>query len=278
MSIIEDLRIMLESPIATITFIGVIIGIIVGLPMFGKSIREIINAIKSFFSRYKWIILIFLVSGAILSVAMWAFTTRIPPIEKQVVQSQSEEEQIEPSAEEMISKGLQYFSEENYNEAINWLTQALEQGCDRAQSYLETSKLNLGLSYNSMQDYEQAIYWFRQIAEQDNTLAQHFLGFFYFLGRGVSQDFEQAVYWFRQVAEQGDASAQYFLGLSYLEGLGVEQNYEYAIKWFRKAAEQGFTDAQNALANSYFFGLGVEPNLEYAEFWFGQATEERISE
>ena len=104
-----------------------------------------------------------------------------------------------------------------------------------------------GIEFFNQENYAEAVKWYRKAADQGYAAAQYDLGFSYNLGLGVSQDYTEAVKWYRKAAEQGFADAQYNLGCCYGLGQGVPQDYAEAVKWFRKAAEQGHGSAIEVL-------------------------------
>lgn len=58
-----------------------------------------------------------------------------------------------------------------------------------------------------------ALEWFTQAAEQGYDSAQFFLGAMYALGEGTVKDKGKAVYWFSQSAEQGNETAKKYLDI-----------------------------------------------------------------
>ncbi len=128
-------------------------------------------------------------------------------------------------------------------------------------------------------NYAAAVPLFKQAAEQGNTKAQHYLGYCYYYGRGVTEDNKEAVKWFRQAAEQGHAEAQYYLGWCYFSGLGVTEDKQEADKWYKKAitqfkqaAEQGDAEAQYKLGYCYYLGYGVTRDRQEADKWYKKAV------
>ena len=49
-------------------------------------------------------------------------------------------------------------------------------------------------------------------------------------------DYATALREFRPLAEQGNSGAQHYLGFMYDNGHGVTKNYAEEMKWYRKAA------------------------------------------
>ena len=110
--------------------------------------------------------------------------------------------------------------------------------------YYLVSPFEKGLRYYDNGNYTEAVKWFRKAAERGDADAQFMLGTFYENGEGVSQDYQEAVKWYRKAAEQGNADAQFLLGGLYATGQGVPQDDAEAVKWLRKAAEQGHAEAE----------------------------------
>ena len=168
-------------------------------------------------------------------------TTRNPattPVTANTIESKPEY-----TAQQMVDKGLEFFKNKEYAEAVSWYRKAAEQGTDVAQ-------FNLGLMYEVgrgvTQNDAEAVSWYRKAAEQGNASGQLSLGSMYAIGRGVTQNYAGAVSWFRKSAEQGNADAQYHLGLMYENIRGIKDKKE-AIRWYKKAADQKNEKAVNRL-------------------------------
>ncbi len=138
--------------------------------------------------------------------------------------------------------------EQNYDNALRYLTQAAEAGNAVAQN-------NLAYMYAQgvgvEQDRKKAIAWGVKSAMQGNAPAQLSMGGAYERGEGVEQDYNKAFEWYKKAAMQGDATAQNQLGIAYELGQGVEQDYNKAIEWYQKAAAQGLQVAQENLDRFY---------------------------
>jgi TPR repeat protein len=147
---------------------------------------------------------------------------------------------------------------------IDWWCKSAKQGYDEAE-------YQLGLIYlkdeHVTQDYEQAIYWFTRAAEQGHANAQVELGLMFHLGQAIAQDYEKALTWFKKAAEQGDSFGQNNVGSLYRDGEGIAVDYEKAFVWFNKAAEQKNVFAQHSLGEMYLDGLGVKKSLKDAAYW-----------
>lgn len=139
----------------------------------------------------------------------------------------------------------------------------------------DASALNRrGVQYYLEKDYVQAIKCFRAAAEQGHAVAQYNLGTCYQEGKGVTQNYAEAVKWIRKAAENGHSSAQHNMGDSYYYGHGVSKDVAEAIKWYKKSAEQGHMSAQNRLGDFYYFGDVVAQDYAEAEKWYRYSAEQ----
>lgn len=89
------------------------------------------------------------------------------------------------------------------------------------------------------QDYVEAVKWITLAAEQGNSFAQNSLGLAYYNGEGVVQNMLQATKWYTMSAKQGNPIAQHNLGWMYYDGKGVAQDYVLAHMWVNIAAING---------------------------------------
>jgi TPR repeat protein len=165
-------------------------------------------------------------------------------------------------------KGIEFYNQGNYTEAVKYYHQAAEMGNLSAQN-------NLAYCYQNGQgvakNIEEAIKWYREAAEQGYDGAQLQVGYLY---ESVKQDFNEAAKWYKKSAEQGNATAQGNLGWCYENGKGVAQNYTEAVKWYRKAAEQGDARGQNNVGRCYQNGYGVKQDYTEAIKWYRKAAEQ----
>ncbi len=167
------------------------------------------------------------------------------PVQNSVVrpkvrQPEPVHEEVEIANEE-YAKGLNFYEQGNYKEAVDWYRKAAEHGQVQAQN-------TLGLRYEKgegvNQDYKTAAYWYKEAAKNGHTQAQNNLGFMYSEGIGVELDYTEAVKWYLMAAENGHVKAQYNLGVIYYKGHGIEKDYNEAINRYSKAAEQEYTQSQ----------------------------------
>ena len=172
---------------------------------------------------------------------------------------------------EYCSLAEKYYYQENYKEAMIWYRKAAELGYSVAQGWLGFMYYT-GKGVN--ESYEEAAKWYRKAAEQGYDDAQDRLAYMYETGKSVEQSYIEAAKWYQKAAVQGNAEAQNSLADLYYKGDGVEKNYAEAAKWFRKSAEQGNDTAQFNLAVLYYEGEGVEKNYAEAAKWFRKSAEQ----
>lgn len=122
-------------------------------------------------------------------------------------------------------------------------------------------------SNNFEQDYSEAVKWLTKSAEQGYSKAQDVLGFCYWSGKGTNQDFIKAVYWYRQAANQDNANAQRNLAVCYQNGQGVSKDMKCAVNWFKKSAENGNIDSQLTYAKQLLSGKYIPKDSIEACFW-----------
>lgn len=147
-------------------------------------------------------------------------------------------------AAEIYNRGMEYYRNGDYAEALDLFRQAAEQGLSGAQNVIGVMYAN---GEGVTQSYAEAARWYLKAAGQGIDVAQCNLGTLYCKGEGVMQDYAEALKWFYKAADQGNAAAQYNLGFLYEEGAGVAKNYEEAKKWYRRAVHQGYLAAEENL-------------------------------
>ena len=172
-----------------------------------------------------------------------------------------------------LSRGDDYYSEENYTKAIKYYKKAANHGSAHA-------KYNLGMMYAGgkgvVQSDQEAFKWFKEAADQGNAAAQNSLGFMYWSGKGVVKDYAKAKEWYEKAAEQGNAEAQSNLGEIYEYGWGEKSDYQEAVKCYKRSTKHGsIFDKANFgkanLARMYYHGTGIEKNITRARELFLEA-------
>ena len=106
-----------------------------------------------------------------------------------------------------------------------------------------------GQQFESEKNYQNAVIWYTKAADLGHTDAQFRLGDIYAQGLEVTLDYSQAVKWFRTAAENGNADAALRLHEMYQNGFAVPEDHDEASKWYRTAAENGNLDAQLSLGS-----------------------------
>ena len=130
-------------------------------------------------------------------------------------------------------------------------------------------------AYYLEKDYSEALKWYEKAAELNDSVAQFYLGYMYYKGKGVTQDYGKALEWCQKAATQDDDEAQCLLGDIYYNGEGVNQDYKEAAKWYEKAASKDNRVAQFYLGEMYFNGKGLERDYKKA-FKFCKNTEDYV--
>ncbi|MFN2309743.1 MAG: tetratricopeptide repeat protein [Gammaproteobacteria bacterium] len=87
-----------------------------------------------------------------------------------------------------------------------------------------------------------------------------------------SGDFETSFVLTEALAIDGDPLAQHFLGWHYHKGLGVSVDDTKAVFWWQHAAKRGIPEAQQGLGWAYENGRGIERDLHHAYFWYARAV------
>jgi TPR repeat protein len=129
-----------------------------------------------------------------------------------------------------------------------------------------------GMSPDEVRNFEVQ----KQKAEKGDPVAQHWVGFYYQLGMGVSKSFVQSMIWYRKSAAQGNPDGQYCLGCYYYNGEDISKDLPMAFSLFMKAAKQGHPSAQFSVGFCYANGEGTpkDDTEAYAYYNLAGATEE----
>ena len=175
----------------------------------------------------------------------------------------------EEDAEAYFQEGMQYYTREEYEQAVTLFKKAAMLGHASAQ-------YQLGLCYywgvGIQKDYTQATFVLRDASLQGDSRAQYLLGWCMYYGQGVERNVNSAVSLFMKSAEQNNSEAQCMLGVCYYDGNGFSQDYTQAVKWFRESAVQGYNYAQCLLGNCYYDGKGVAQDYKQAISWYEKAA------
>ena len=130
-------------------------------------------------------------------------------------------------------------------------------------------------------NYEEGMEWMRQAAEQGNDDIQQQYGSNLLALRGPSAG-PEAAKWFLRSAEQGNTKAQFNLGLLLYEGKLVPRDKIAAYKWITLAAESGSKDAKSLLREMELFlnqtelAEGRKHAAEFKPVRVGNRSRERL--
>ncbi len=96
-------------------------------------------------------------------------------------------------------------------------------------------------------DFETSFVLTEALANDGDPLAQHFLGWHYHKGLGITVDDSKAVFWWQLAAVSGIPEAQQGLGWAYENGRGIDRDIEQAYIWYARAVAAGDQTAQESL-------------------------------
>jgi TPR repeat protein len=153
---------------------------------------------------------------------------------------------------------------------FSWLEAIIQSANDLA---VMIGQFLVGLFYSEGldtvgKDEKEAIRWYRLSADRHYSMAQAYLGYCYYIGKGVIMNHEESVRWYRKAAEQGHAGAQSNLGLCYENGHGIKLNASEAVYWYKLAAEQDYGIASYNLAFCYERGFGISKEIHQAFYYY----------
>src|SRR5579863_4997954 len=138
---------------------------------------------------------------------------------------------------------------------------------------IDPAELDHAVVAYELGDYVGARRGLERAAAAGNVVAESYLGFMHYLGRGFAQSDARAALHFRRAAQAGDAKAQLNLARLHEAGRGVEQDPGLAVQWYRRAAEAGEVSAMHRLAVCLYDGIGVGADPKAAVAWLLRAAE-----
>ncbi|MBC7784558.1 MAG: SEL1-like repeat protein [Burkholderiales bacterium] len=158
---------------------------------------------------------------------------------------------------------------QNYPEAIQWYTQAVEAGNARAM-------IDLGIMYSRGQgtpmDIPTALRLLQQAADLGAPAAYAMIGDIYRTpGNGVT-DFSRAVTMYKQAIGVGSPSGSLSLGQMYASGNGVPKDYAEAMRLLKRADAEGARGAAEGVGDLYSAGSGVDQDYQEAARWYQKAA------
>lgn len=143
-------------------------------------------------------------------------------------------------AEAQYRVGTDCFDSGDSEGAINWLSQACNQGHVESMYFL-------GYVYYAIGDDANSVSWFEKAADNGHGGAMFNLANCYFNGQGVPSNNSKGVEWLRKASQVNEPSAINFLGQLYHNGMAVEKDYYQAYLLFKKSAGLGDPEAMRRL-------------------------------
>lgn len=167
------------------------------------------------------------------------------------------------TANEMCSKGNDWYSQKEYQKALICWKWAIEKGSVDAMfscGYL----YDTGKGVNE-DDATAAVYYEKAI-ELGSGKACDRLALIYYNGcESIPADKVKAFELYRKGAEAyGDSGCMGNLGIMYQYGHGTDIDYDLALAWYLKASEEGNGSATRCAGNMYRDGIGVPEDKERA--------------
>lgn len=111
----------------------------------------------------------------------------------------------------------------------------------------------------------------QQKAEQGDAAAQHLLGCYYEIGRGIDKSHSKAMEWYEKAMQQGYLEAYDSLAICYANEnvFGFQPDFNKSFELLLQGAEQGnISCIRNLALWGYAGGHGTEKNLHKALEWF----------
>ena len=105
--------------------------------------------------------------------------------------------------------------------------------------------------YGVDSNYDSAVHWLTEAVNQGHLEAKHTLGFLIYRGWGSEVDPKRGRSLIEEAANAGSTNAMVSLGSLYYQGLANDRNLELSLRWYSQAAELGNESAQIALHRSF---------------------------
>lgn len=193
--------------------------------------------------------------------------------------------------EKEFSSGELCFEQEKYSEAVEWYTQAAEQGHAEAQYKLGCCYyLGLGIDQNNTKAEE----WISKSVEQGFCEAECLLGYFYYgeiqyittynsirpvnIQIHLPEWFVNAIniacpVTYKEIRFEDGTTGGQISGGKWYSGYNVEKDRTEAAELFYSAAQGGYSIAEYNLGICYETGQGVKENENSAFEWYLKAAE-----
>lgn len=121
------------------------------------------------------------------------------------------------------------------------------------------------------QNYKEALKWLTMCAEAGDLICAKGVGGIYFDGLGIPEDETEGFKWLKIAADGELPSGQSAVGYCYLSGRGVPVDDYQAFKYNNMAARQGDRYAQIMLAYAYDTAEGAPEDNARSWFWLNEA-------
>ena len=129
----------------------------------------------------------------------------------------------------------------------------------------------------SEQDYIDAAEWFSKALEHGSIDAAYELGMLYRDGRGVARDMGRFVELMGEASERGHQRAAAEAARLYDDGIFVDTDREAAFSWYLKGAEAGNAGCMYEAAHRYEEGIGTDADPEQARIWYSRFAAASVS-
>jgi TPR repeat protein len=129
-----------------------------------------------------------------------------------------------------------------------------------AQMYIASCYLN-GVELEK--DTNSALLIAMDAADRGSSWANYFLGYLYFLGKGIEINFKESFKYYKKSATDFP-QAYVTLGHMYAEGLGIKKNSQKAFKNYSIAAARNVDYGYFNVAQCYEHGIGTAKNISRA--------------
>jgi TPR repeat protein len=129
-----------------------------------------------------------------------------------------------------------------------------------AQMYIASCYLN---DVEREKDPNSALLIAMDAADRGSSWANYFLGYMYFLGKGIEVNFKESFKYYKKSATDFP-QAYVTLGHMYAEGLGVKRNAQKAFQKYSIAAARNVDFGYFNVAQCYEHGIGTAKNISRA--------------
>ncbi len=129
----------------------------------------------------------------------------------------------------------------------------------------------------SEQDYIEAAEWFSKALEHGSIDAAYELGMLYRNGRGVARDIGRFVELMGEASERGHPRAAGEAASLYDDGVFVDTDKAAAFSWYLKGAEAGNAGCMYEVAHRLEEGIGTDADPEQARAWYSRFATASVS-